>query len=385
MHSHWENCLAHFDDGVDEFIADYFSGDDRRCLLVAGAGFDPRTLRIAQKLTRAMAGRIFGLFVREDRGDPAVNLRQMADNNEAKLRSIVPNSTVTHVEIFSPDDQAPVGGHKIRSAFADYEWPTGLTDIVLDVSALSMGVGFPAARLLLDRCERTEGLNFHLMIVSNPELDDQIVGEPSAQVQFVRRYSGPSGSSQTKPVARIWLPQLGRGRVETLRKIRGTHEGVYKVCPVVPFPARNPRRADELLAEYQAQLTNEWEVDARDLIYVSEKNPLDCYRTISILKKRYDRTFEDVFFPQIILSPFGSKVIAAGAMMAAIEHDLSVQYVETLRYEFNAGSSRDVDSTPDMAVHLWLHGPVYQHYDSEPKSERTASKQPADGLSPQQT
>jgi hypothetical protein len=68
-----------------------------------------------------------------------------------------------------------------------------------------------------------------------------------------------------------------------------------------------------------------------------------------------------VFFPQIILSPLGSKVIAAGAMMAAIEHDLSVQYVETLRYEFNA-VPKNPDNAPDIAVHLWLHGSVYGSY-----------------------
>src|SRR5262249_33683359 len=147
------------------------------------------------------------------------------------------------------------------------------------------------------------------------------------------------------------------------RKIRGTHDSIYKVCPIVPFPARNPRRADELLVEYCSALTNEWDVDTRDLIYVSERNPLDCYRTISTLKTRYDKTVEGIFFPQIILSPLGSKVMAAGAMMAAIEHDLSVQYVETLRYEFDGGAATVAGGPPDMAVHLWLHGPVYAGYD----------------------
>lgn len=363
MRRHWENCVTHFDDDVDDFIVDYFSDVSRRCLLVAGAGFDPRTLRIARKLSEAAGDRLDGLFIREDRGDPAVNLQKLADENEAGLRALISNATVTRIEVFSADDGAPVGGHGVRIALEQFAWPPGITDIVLDMSALSMGVGFPLARLLLEHCERVTGMSLHVMVVSNPELDDRISGEPSAQVQFVRGYSGPSGSYQTLPVARIWLPQLGRGRVETLRRIRTALDNVYKVCPVMPFPARNPRRADELLAEYQAQLVNEWQVDARDLIYVSEKNPLDCYRTLSTLKTRYDRTVEDVFFPQLILSPFGSKVIAVGAMMAAIEHNLSVQYVETLRYEFNSLPSANVNSLPDMAVHVWLHGPIYGSYD----------------------
>jgi hypothetical protein len=363
MRRHWENCVTHFDDGVDQFIGDFFSHSSRCCVLVAGAGFDPRTQRIARKLFAAMGKRVHGLFIREDRGDRSLALQKLADDNEAQLRSIISDATVAYVQIFSAEDRAPIGGHGVRSAIDSFTWPDGVTDIVLDMSALSTGVGFPLARLLLEYAEATPAVSLHLMIVSNPELDDLIVGEPSAQVQFVRGYSGPSGSYDALPVARIWLPQLGRGRVETLRRIRNTLDSVYKVCPVVPFPARNPRRADELLAEYQAQLLNEWQVDARDLIYVSERNPLDCYRTISTLKMRYDRTVEDVFFPQLILSPFGSKVIAVGAMMAAIEHNLSVQYVETLRYEFDPIGSKAVTARPDMAVHIWLHGPVYGSYD----------------------
>jgi hypothetical protein len=248
------------------------------------------------------------------------------------------------------------------SLFQSFDWPGDITDIVLDMSALSMGVGFPAARMLIEKCEANPALSLHLMIASNPELDDRIIGEPALQPQAVRGFAGPS-YYQALPVARIWLPQLGRGRIETLRKIRATHDSVYKVCPVVPFPARNPRRADELLAEYQPALVEEWKVDARDYIYVSERNPLDCYRTVATLKKRYDKTVDDVFFPQIILSPLGSRVIAAGAMMAAVEHGLSVHYVETLRYELRPESAGQTQSK-DMIVHIWLHGPVYAGYPS---------------------
>lgn len=365
MRRHWENCVTHFDDGVYEFVDDYFAQPSRHCVLVAGAGFDPRAKRVAERLAKAMGHRLHGLFIREERGDPAINLQALADANEVQLKSVIAEAKIAHIQIFSADDQAPIGGHGVRTALNDYVWPENITDIVLDMSALSTGIGFPLARLLLEYAEAHAGVSLHVMVVSNPELDDRIIGEPSPQVQSVRGYSGPSGGYEPLPVAQIWLPQLGRGRVETLRRIRNTLEDVYKVCPVVPFPARNPRRADELLAEYQAQLLNEWQVDPRDLIYVSERNPLDCYRTISTLKSRYDQTVDGVFFPQLILSPFGSKVIAVGAMMAAIEHDLSVQYVETLRYEFEPTRSEEPAAPPDMAVHVWLHGPVYGSYDVE--------------------
>lgn len=360
--AHWENCLTHFDDGVEHFIKEYFSSADRKCILIAGAGFDPRARLVASRLAAAMGENLSGLFIREDRGDPAQNLRNLADQNEQELRRIVKNCSVKTIQIFSSEDNAAIGGHHMVSLLSTFDWPEDITDIVLDMSALSMGVGFPAAKMLIDKCEINPALNLHLMIASNPELDDRIVGEPSLQPQAVRGFAGPS-PYQAMPVARIWLPQLARGRIETLRKIRATHESVYKVCPVVPFPARNPRRADELLSEYQPALVDEWKVDARDYIYVSEKNPLDCYRTVSTLTKRYDKTVREVFFPQIILSPLGSRVIAAGAMMASVRHGLSVHYLETLRYELRSPLPSQYEDK-DMIVHIWLHGPIYASYPS---------------------
>lgn len=365
MRRHWENCLTHFDTDVSGFVGDYFARENRRCLLVAGAGFDPRARLVAEKLAAAMGDRLSAFLVREERGNQAASLQTAADTNEAELKNLIPNASVVHLPIFA-DDGAPVGGSRIGEALREFRWPKDVTDIVLDMSALSIGVGFPAARYLLESCEAMRDLSFHLMITSNPELDAGIFGEPADRVMNVRGFAGNVDTGSDAQVARIWLPQLAHRQNSTLAKIRAANDAVYKVCPILPFPARNPRRADELIEEFGAQLRDEWGVDGRDIIYVSERNPLDSYRTISTLKQRYDRTVEGVYVPQLILSPLGSKVIAAGAMMAAIEHDLTVQYVETLRYEFDQTAMADVPEAQDMIVHIWLHGPVYAGYDLQP-------------------
>ena len=63
----------------------------------------------------------------------------------------------------------------------------------------------------------------------------------------------------------------------------------------------------------------------------------------------------------MVLSPIGSKVLAAGAMMAAIEHEMAVQYVETESYNF-ANAEPSPDDPADMMVHLVLSGPLYEGY-----------------------
>lgn len=367
MREHWANCITHFDDGVDGFIADYFAQADRRCLLVAGAGFDPRARTIASKLSATLGDRISALLFREERGEPAQNLVAAADDNEAAMCALIERTTVQQIQIFAQDG-APVAGARIGEALRSFTLPDGLSDIVLDMSALSIGVGFPVARYLLEDCERRGGINLHLMIVSNPELDARIVGEPDNRVINVRGYSGQASDVGADRPAKIWAPQLAHRKREALGTIRAAAgDTVYKICPILPFPARNPRRADELISEYEEQL-RAWEVDARDLIYVSERNPLDSYRTLSMLKARYDQTVRGVFTPQLILSPIGSKVMAAGAMMAAIEHELPVQYVETLRYDFDSNETQQA-GCGDMVVHVWLQGPIYAGFGTTPPAD----------------
>ena len=338
----------------------YFGEHHRRCLLVAAAGFDPRTQRVTKMLADVLGTRLSAIFIREERGKPDNNLLSAADQNEAELRKLVPNCQVKHVEIFG-DDGAAVGGPRIAAILSQEIVPDGVTDVVLDMSALSIGIGYPMAKMLLTDCEAVVDRSFHIIVVSNPELDDRIVSEPSESAMPVKGFAGTSHLEGTLDPARIWIPQLAKRRTATLTRIGAAVGTCYKICPVLPFPARDPRRADSLIGEYENELTHEWQVDPRDLVYVSERNPLDCYRMLTTLKERYERAVNVTFNPHIILSPVGSKVMAAGALMAAIEHDLTVQYLETIRYECDPSSLYERE-LPDLMVHVLLSGPAYGQY-----------------------
>lgn len=359
MREHWSNCITNFDDDVAAFVRDYFADTSRKVLLVAAAGFDPRSQRVSNMLADVLGDRLSAFYIREERPGATEDLVKRADANEVALKSIIPGAKVFSLSVFA-DDGAPVGGARLVSELIANPIADDVTDVILDVSALSIGIGFPAAKLLLEECELDGTRAFHLMIVSNPELDDRIASVPSGRVSPVKGFAPDVGMS-TLEVAQIWIPQLAHGRATTLTQIGASTGDWYKICPVLPFPARNPRRADDLLTEYQSELVDEWEIDPRDIVYASEKNPLDCYRTLSTLKKRFDRTMDGTYEPRMVLSPLGSKVLAAGAMMAAIEHGMSVQYVETESYDFSATQSSSSD-LPDMMVHLVLSGPLYQNY-----------------------
>jgi hypothetical protein len=362
MREHWSNCITNFDEDVASFVGDYFADASRKVLLVAAAGFDPRSQRVSQMLADALGDRLSAYYIREERPGATDELVKWADANEVALKAIVPDTKILSLAVFA-DDGAPVGGARLVSEILANPIAADVTDIILDLSALSIGIGFPAAKLLLEECEEDDKRAFHLMIVSNPELDDQISNVPSSRISPVKGFAPDVGISALE-VAQIWIPQLARGSASTLTQIGASIGNWYKICPVLPFPARNPRRADDLLTEYQTELVDEWDIDPRDIVYASEKNPLDCYRTLSTLKQRFDRTMEGTYEPRMVLSPLGSKVLAAGAMMAAIEHGMSVQYVETESYDFGTAKSSP-SGPPDMMVHLVLSGPLYQGYAAE--------------------
>ena len=358
MRPHWNNAISNTDDAVGTFITEYFGDAGRRCLLVAAAGFDPRSQTVSRLLAATLGDRLTILLIREERGRPDANLVTAADTNEEAMRLLVAESAVERIQVFG-DDGAPVGGQRVAALLAGTTLPQDCTDVVLDMTALSIGVAFPAARLLLTRCEATAATAFHLMISADPTLDDRIVSEPGDRPMSVRGFSGATADGTLDP-AKIWMPHLARGRGATLDVIGGHVGDCYKICPILPFPSGDPRRADTLLSEHLSRLVDEWQVDPRDFIYVSERNPLDSYRTISTLQARYVDAVSGVYDPQVVLSPIGSKVMAAGALMAAIEHDLSVQYLETVRYDLPSPGAAIGE---ELLVHLLLSGPAYGDYE----------------------
>lgn len=82
-------------------------------------------------------------------------------------------------------------------------------------------------------------------------------------------------SHQDRPL--VWFPVLGENTVNQLQKINDSAliPMEAEVCPVVPHPSKDPRRADNLLVEYRGPL------------FDSRKTPTStfCTRTSPIRSK----------------------------------------------------------------------------------------------------
>jgi hypothetical protein len=344
----WDLCYATADTTFDPFCQSYFSPETKTVLIIAGAGFDPRSATLVRRLQPILEDRLDALFLREHREAPASNLMSRAEANVTELVRLVPTARVQFVEIFA-NDGSPVAGRNSLAALNLVQLRR-FTDIIVDFSALSIGVSFPIVRQLHELKENGElSCELHLIVVSSPQTDDGIRAIVSDQTPYIHGFQSTAGI-QADNRAKLWLPQLKLGTEPALEKL-WRQVDPHDTCPILPFPASNARRPDELLYAFREYL-KEWRVDPRSIVYASEKNPLDVYRTLVRLYMEREEVFAESGGSQIIVSPIGSKVVAIGTLIAALDRPIAIRYTEAERYimdETIASQAAD----PSI-VHIWL-------------------------------
>ena len=352
--SRWDPCIVNYGDEFEEFSRTYFSRKDRVVFLVAGAGFDPRSCTAVDRIIRN-THHIVALLIREIRPDPPAYESDRADENTRILERKLPVVRVDSIDIFSPDG-AVVGGRNISNLLKRQEL-SRVTDVVVDISALSVGTMFPIVRYFVEQLKLIKSrLNIHVIVTNDPILDDKIRSIFGDQPTHIHGFMGDSSLSEAEGAARLWLPQLTSGTRGALGRLYD-YVAPHDTCPILPFPASGPRVADGLLQEYMVEFEDTWSVDARSIVYADEGDPLDLYRTILKLDDLRRPVFAEAEGSMLVLSPLGSKVMALGCLLAALERDLPVAYLESVGYEIEASGVGD-GAEPNF-VHIWLEGDAY--------------------------
>jgi hypothetical protein len=363
----WDRAIIQHGPEVGAFVAGFLGRPDRRCVLICGAGFDPRTLALPQLLVNGHAPKVPALCLREERPKPQPSLRPIANGHEAELRRMFASCTVSSVRIFD-DGGSVVGGRRVVQeieAFLSSAQRTGpLTDVIVDISALSCGIFFPIIAYLLSRIDREKlPWNLHLFVTENPQIDIKIRGELTDAVSHIHGFQSPGSLSQTIDHAMLWAPVLAEDNEAQMRRIHSLINqpaATVDISPIVPFPGIDPRRPDTLVEEYR-DLIGEWEVDPRHFLYAGESDPLDSYRSICEVDQLREETYGQLGGSSTIVSPLGSKMLSVGLMLAAIERRLRVLYVECLGYEELAVPSAKTSLIKEMPItHIWIHGDIYR-------------------------
>jgi hypothetical protein len=356
---YWGRCISHGGSDIAAFVSDHFGEPHRKVLLVAGAGFDPRAQAVARVLTSAVKRPLSGVFIREERAGAEPVLKQKADHNTAELLALAPDAKVLSVDIFATDG-AVVGGRRIVDSLNAVTIAQDCTDIVVDFSALSLGIAYPATKFFIDAVQALAGQgpqfpNLHVMVADSPSVDASITSVSSDKIEAIHGFKGEFSLEARARAAKLWLPQLRKDKRLVLGRIHRFVDPA-DVCPVLPFPSRDPRVGDRLIDHFREEFESSWAIDAHDIVFADERDPLDLYRAILDIHDARERVFRDIGGSLTVLTPMGSKVLSVGALMAAVERGFPVIYCEALSYSLS-GAPQPPDTSE--LIHVWLLGEAY--------------------------
>lgn len=353
----WIDCPSHQGEHVRELLREHFKDSDRRVLLLGGAGFDPRAPVFPLELHRLLGNRLRALLLKEERPETTEDLISRAEDIRAALTSELKDLVVVPIDILSPD-LSVVGGRTAVNRVAQ-ELSSGWTDVVIDVSALSTGISFPIVRCVLNWADQNpKDRQMHIVLAENSIVDNSISAMPLDKSKEIFGFKGQFGLESTSESARLWLPQLAFDQRDALGRIYDEIRP-HDVCPILPFPSRDPRVGDRLLEHFANEILNTWQVAPRNVIFAAEGNPLDLYRTVLRIEDERTIVFQEAGGSQLILTPTGSKALALGAAMAAIERDLPVRYVESISYSVDWNQINQAPENRVSLLHLWLVGDPY--------------------------
>ena len=337
------------------------AGSGKTSVYVLAEGFDPRTLVGLRRFLPAVgAAKVTVLSL----GMPEtadVVAKTFAAENVAERDALAAKHGATVIRVPYPSVSEPrAAGKRIAHSIILDGHLKGAAHIVIDVSAMPTVVHFALIGAVLAHCE-SEHLNQDLQVVvcDNPELDAAIVNLGTATADPVPGFTHGLDSEAGSKQVRIWAPVLGHGESAALRAVRDRLEA-REICPVLPFPAVNPRRGDDLLSSYRQLLIEETEIDLRDIIYADERNPFDLYRTLSRLHARYSVTLAAIGDVKVIFSAHSSKLLSLGVLLAAYEHKLPVVSAPPTGYALSDGFDREALEKHHRLVCLWLEGSPYR-------------------------
>jgi hypothetical protein len=337
---------------------------DGPLLFVAGAGFDPRATAVLERLVEVAKRRVDGLLIAlpEDATDLAV--RPLAAANRTRIGELIALTGGELNEQPLPDfHDAGALGRLVSHEFQRSGLLEAYGEVVLEVSALPRSVFFPLIRGVLLRAHlpstdrrRWDG-DLHVAVCENPQADESILEEGTSAMGPIGGFARSAAVGETPPVTRIWVPVLGERAVARVRRL---HEELEpsETCPVLPWPAADPRRGDRLLLEYRQLLFEDIALEPRNVIHAAERNPFDLYRTIGRLHDRYRESLSPLGPVAMVLSSHSSKLLSLGVLLTAYEHELEVQHVSPGTYGLHDGAEglRDQDEIFDV----WLTGEPYR-------------------------
>lgn len=383
----WREYVYRRGDGVHDMWDRLFENRPIRLLYIAGRGFDLRAQTVMKEFIlncKSRGHRIEKaelLLVSFSGYELSKDLKEQTEENAQALETLF-NGTepVSHVSIGSSaageDDLSASNALRLSSSNV-LAYVRDQTDIILDVSSLPRVVYLALMTGILDKlipdveatdALGTNGVNFQVLVAEDATLDAKIRAEdPSNDLIVIPGFSSVLHAESVQEWPMVWFPVLGEYRVSQLEKVMTLAPIPVnaEICPVVPHPSRDPRRADKLLMDYRRPLFEERGTPMTNIIYVYENQPFEAYYQLFKAMERYRKSLGIIGGCRLVMTPLASKLITLGTGLACFEmrrpglkddFGVAIPYAEPTRYIVSPEAFKE--SIPEISTML-LTGEAY--------------------------
>lgn len=313
---------------IQFFWKDHLKNENKSILYILGKGFDVRMNDgIKQIVSNNPKVNLKCLLIEYDEGKESSSndYKNLAEDNMKNLEKLEGISIDTKkISIWKGRgrNKRRIGDKEASDLFSSYDDIKVYTEIIVDISALPRGIYFSLIGKLLTLVDinKIDGIERHNLFVLTSENAkiDQLTKEEDIDddLKFTFGFGGGLELTSDDPV--IWFPILGENK---LNQILRAHNKISprEICPLLPFPSKDPRRSDTLIIEYHRLLFDELRIESQNLLYVPEQNPFEVYRNLSNAIVNYNKTLSIINGCKAAISTFSSKLLSIGALMTAYE------------------------------------------------------------------
>jgi hypothetical protein len=386
----WDHYVFRRGSGVHDLWDDLLRDRPSKLLYIAGRGFDVRAQTVMREFVSSQLGpgrqtaHAKLLLVGFNGYELDDGIRRLTEENASALEALFASlGKASHITIDSTDGDEDLSAStslrlRIEAVLSEV---SDQTDIVLDVSSLPRVAYLALLTSLLHRLVPNKahaqgaphplsanGVNFQVLVAEDAKLDGEIRAEdPSNDLVLIPGFSSALQAESVQDWPLVWFPVLGENRVNQLQKIIDSAliPPLAEVCPVLPHPSKDPRRADNLLVEYRGPLFDSRKTPTSNIIYANESHPFEAYRQLLGAMQRYHNSMKIMGGCRLVITPLGSKLITLGAGLACFEmrpselnakYGVAIPHAEPRRYVVSMEALRR--SEPELSA-LLLTGSAY--------------------------
>ena len=357
---------------LESLLSTHFENSQRKARFILGRGFDPRMLsglRLLRRVCPSLSLDVVLLTYEEGDQSPSRSYDDAVQANMTALSELVPATALSNrsINMFSAERRR-ITSRSAEGLFKNSGEFDGISDIIVDISALPRSVFLPIVAKLLHIIDgqTSPSINLFLIADENPIIDSLIVEEGlDEEADYIHTFRGDAERESAASKPRVWFPLLGENQGTQLQRINDLVRP-SEVCPLLPAPSRNPRRGDDLILEHRALLFDSLRVDPRNFLYASETNPFEVYRQLVQAINHYSRSLEPLGGANAIVSALSSKLLSIGALMAAYElkragSKVAIAHIEAHGHRVVVDMAELTRLATDGVIHgLWLAGGCYE-------------------------